>query len=528
MSSLPHPAQNRTARQLHAEGVAHLQNGDLERARLLLEEALALDPTAADTYYHLGNCHRRMGRIDTAETALMAAVERDPNLVPARFSLAFMYAENGRRQDAANILTRLVKYASGNLDVQHRAGGLMGDLGLYKEAADVYSRIVELEPQARNHLRLGQFHHKMGRYDEATRHLLQAIQLNPDAGAAYLLLANTHRFGGDSADKLLLERFSLALNQPGLSPATQACLNFALGKIHDDLDDYDRAFDFIKRGNQLRGESLHFAAAAWRDAASDMERLQSRDIAAHRPEVTSTAPVFVVGMLRSGTTLMERTLASHPQVQGLGEMPWLPVLVEQAVARSGLSYLDWFRSLHESAIVELRQEYMRRWPKDASARTTYMVDKNPINFMYLGLVARVFPEAKVIHCRRDPRDVGLSIYFQNFANLDNVYAYDLADIAEFHNGYARIMRHWERILPPAMLHSVEYESMVTDHERQVRALLEFLGLPWDAACLDFHTQAGDISTASVWQARQPLYARSIGRWRHYEPHLGPLLQNLAP
>lgn len=526
MASAPPPNQTSPARQLYIQGVDRIQFGDLEGACRLLKEARGLDPAPAETHYQLGNCLRRLRQTAEAEEAFLAALERDPNLVPAWFSLTFLYAENGRRKDAGLTLTKLVNYFSGNLEIQHKAGGLMGELGLYKEAAGVYERITQLEPQARNHLRLGQYYQKMGRYEDAGRHLTSAIDLNPDAGAAYLLLSNNRQYTATAADQALVKRFRTALADPASSPATRICLDFALGKMHDDMDDYDQAFGYFAEGNQLRSVDQRFDVAQCYDLARQIEEVESRDIAPSPIAATGKVPVFVVGMLRSGTTMVERILASHPQVVGVGESIWLQETVGRAAEETGLPFPACLLKLKDSAIAGLREEYLRHWPKDAP-QARYMANKNPINFVYLGLVARLFPEAKIVHCRRDPRDIGLSIYLQNFANLDNTYAYDLSDIAHFHNGYARMTRHWEKVLPAGMLHSVRYEDMVADQEKQTRALLEFLGLPWDEACLSFHSQSDGITTASLWQARQPLYARSVGRWRHYERHLGPLLQNLT-
>jgi tetratricopeptide (TPR) repeat protein len=405
----------------------------------------------------------------------------------------------------------------------------LADLGLYKDAAALYERILEREPQARNHLRLGQYYQKMGRYEEAARHLTQAIDLNPDASAAYLLLANTHRFGTEATDQALIKRFATALERAGNSPTTQLCLNFALGKMHDDLDDYDRAFTYFERGNRLRdADGQRFVPREWLNIAQQIEELESRDIAATGAPAAGPAPLFVMGMLRSGTTLVERILASHPQAIGLGEVPWLSEAVNKLVAETGITYPACLLHLTDAMVATFRQEYLRHWPKQGLDQVRYLVDKNPVNFLYLGFIARIFPEAKLVHCVRDARDASLSIYFQNFANQDNLYAYDLENIAHFHNGYVRMMQHWERILPPGMLHTIAYEQIVQDQESQTRALLTALDLPWDPACLDFHSQPDGISTASVWQARQPLYARSVGRWRQYERHLGPLLNILTP
>jgi hypothetical protein len=157
-----------------------------------------------------------------------------------------------------------------------------------------------------------------------------------------------------------------------------------------------------------------------------------------------------------------------------------------------------------------------------------MVDKNPLNFIYLGLIARMFPSARIVHVRREPRDTCVSVYFQNFANTTaNSYAYDLQDIGYFYKGYQEVMQHWQKVLPEGMLHEVSYETLVANQEHETRRLLKALGLPWDKACLDFQDLPDDISTASVWQARQPLYDLAIDRWRHYEQHIQPLLDVLA-
>jgi hypothetical protein len=236
-------------------------------------------------------------------------------------------------------------------------------------------------------------------------------------------------------------------------------------------------------------------------------------------------PLFVVGMLRSGTTLVERILASHPQVHGMGEVNWMAELVGQAKTQTGSGYPALLDVLTDAHIAELRAAYRARWSQD-SKDATYIVDKNPLNFIYLGLIARMFPNARIVHCQRDPRDTGTSIYFQNFANTVNSYAYDLKDIGQFHNGYHEVMEHWQRVLPHGMLHSVVYEKLVAAQETETRRLLAALELKWNPACLEFQALPDNIATASVWQARQALYGTAVGRWRHYQRHLKPLLDTL--
>jgi tetratricopeptide (TPR) repeat protein len=518
------PAQE-NARQLRAQGTRRLSDGDLEGARRLLTQAVEADATPAEGHYLLGNCLRRLRLPAEAESAFKAALERDPDLTAAWFSLAFLYEENGRWIEAAEQLRRLSAQFTGSLDIQHQAGGLMGEFGLHEDAARLYEAILKREPQARNHLRLGQYYQKLGRYADANRAFTAALDLNPDAGAAYLLLANSRRFSRTAEDQASLKRFTQAVESGSPSRMTRICLNFALGKIHDDLDEYDKAFGYFAEGNRLRHAELPFIAEEWLESTRQVESMGADLFPAARQKAGGTAPLFIVGMLRSGTTLTERILASHPQVSGLGERHWLAEAVQRATALTGQTHLAALPRLDEAAVASLRQEYLRHWPKDGRT-PVYRVDKNPLNFIYVGFIARLFPEARIVHCQRDPRDTALSVYFQNFAHPDTSFAYDLSDIAHFHNGYARMMRHWERVLPAGMMHTLRYEELVQDQEKATRALLEALGLPWDPACLQFEQQPDSISTASLWQARQPLYTQSVGRWRRYEKHLGPLLSAL--
>lgn len=525
-SANPAPAQDReSARQLQARGEERLRFGDLSGAREALTQALVLDGEPAESHYLLGNCLRRLKLADEAEAAFKAALTRDTDMARAWFGLSFLYQENGRRVDAAENLRGLVRHFASNREVLHQAGGVMGDFGLYADASALYEEMVTAEPEARNYQRLGQFYQKQGRFQEAGAALLQALELNPDAGAAYLLLANTRRF--KPGDAPLLQRFTQALARPESSPTTRVCLHFALGKMLDDMERYDEAFRHFEQGNGLRHPGQYFDAGEWEGFARRVGLVDGKALAPQWTMPGGTAPVFVVGMLRSGTTLVERILASHSKVSGLGEVTWLEELVTQAVQDGGSTYPEVITRLDEVRCTELRREYARHWPQDARD-AAYIVDKNPLNFIYLGFIARVFPDARIVHCRRDARDSCLSVYFQNFANPQNNYAYDQRDIGRFYRSYAEIMGHWRRLLPRGMLIEVDYEKLVGHQEQTTRRLLEELGLPWDPRCLEFHSQPDVIATASVWQARQPLYNASVGRWRHYERHLKPLLDILGP
>lgn len=532
MSLAPPPPAERpeTARHLFERGQERLQYGDLEGARNFLSRSLAQDATPAETHYLYGNCLRRLGLAEEAEAALRAALERDPGLQPAGFSLCFLYQETGRRREAAEQLRRMAEQYAADRDILHQVGGLMAEFGQYADAAALYEQILKSEPQARSYQRLGQYYQKLGRYQEAFEALNEAITRNPDAGAAYLLLANTRRYTRDEADTALLRKFASTVQRRDLNEATRTCLHFGLGKMHDDRGEYEEAFRHFEAGNGLRRNSREFTIAfdhaRWQKFAQDIGGLASVSLAqATSAGPAGPAPVFVVGMLRSGTTLVERILASHPAVCSLGETGWVEEMRQRAFELTGSDFPANLSQLSEGQLKQLRTGYTGRWPRHA-LDAVYMLDKNPTNFMYLGLMARVFPDAKIVHCRRDARDSCLSVYFQNFAHPYINYAYDLEEIGHYYNGYAEVMRHFKRLLPPGMLHEVGYEDLIADQEKTTRGLLEALGLPWDPRCLQFHAQRDTIATASLWQARQPLYKESVGRWRHYERHLAPLLKTL--
>ncbi len=305
---------------------------------------------------------------------------------------------------------------------------------------------------------------------------------------------------------------------------------FALGKLLDDADRFDEAFPCFVQANALLKQ---LPAAA--DEAFDGDKLRRtvdqliqgftpRFFAARRQWVAaSELPVFIVGMPRSGTTLVEQIAASHPAVFGAGELRDIGGIARtlaadeagrltakswdaQAIARASAAHLEQLRSLGGAAV-----------------RVT---DKMPGNVFHLGLIATLFPQARVIFCRRDARDTCLSCYFQRFAHNRLRFTFDLADCGRQYLETERLTAHWLKTLPLPML-ELHYEELIADQEGQSRRLIDFLGLPWDPVCLEFHRTQRAVVTASVWQVRQPIYNRSVGRWRHYERHLGPLLDVLA-
>ena len=515
----------KAARDAYERGLVLMEKGDMRSARETLIQALAQDPTHARAYYQLGNCLRLLGD-GGAEKALRTAIQWDSGLQEAYISLAYLYRGQGRGVEAAATLLALAGKRQGDWALQLQLADLLGDMGHPAEAASIYEGYLRHDPRlARAHAKLGLAYQKLGRFQEAEQSLLAAIENDPDSDAAYLRLAHTRRWRPDDAS--VMAKLEAALSRPGLTRDTRVCLHFALGKMYDDLGLYDQAFGHFREGNTLWHAQVPFDRRALTEYVAAVKRSCVPEIFRQPARATAPGPtpVFVVGMLRSGTTLVERILASHPEVLGLGETEMLDALAERSAAVTSLPYPDCLARLTVREADALAVDFRSGWPAEAS-KAARIVDKNPLNFLHLGLIARVFPGAPILHCARDPLDSCLSVYFQHFAHVRNNYAYDLGDIAFFYKRYAELMAHWGAVLP-VPIHEVSYERLVQDPEEVSRALVAAAGLPWHPNCLKPHEHAAGISTASLWQARQPINTGSVGRWQHYAAHLDELRRGLA-
>lgn len=509
----------------YRDGLRRLQTGDRDGAYRAFVDAVRVDDSLAAAHYRIGNHFRMSARPDLAERALRAAIARDAHLFDAYASLAFLYQQAGRGDFITHLFEHFLQHNRGDADGTAKAASLLMDFRQYRAAAGCYERLCMLTPRsAAPYLGLGECLQKQGDYPAAETALLYAIDRDPDCGAAYLKLAHNRRMG--AADAALAARFEQVLAEPCLSRPTIVCLHFALGKIYDDLERYAEAFAHFEQGNRLRQADQRFDRQAWRRLLEGMR--EQRGVLAVRAQSSDGAdvrPIFVVGMLRSGTTLVERILGRHPDVQAMGELELVDRLAQRTAQLTGLAYPASLPALSDRQIAGLRAEYRAQWSVQAR-RARAAVDKNPLNFLHLALIRTVFPEAVIVHCVRDPRDTCLSIYFQNFAHERNAYAYALDDIAYVYRGYRQLMDHYAQVLPGS-IHTVEYERLVADPENESRRLVAAAELPWNDRCLEHHLGGEAIATASVWQARQPIYTRSVGRWRHYEPHLAPLMAALG-
>ena len=389
-------------------------------------------------------------------------------------------------------------------------------------ARDHYRRAVSLNP-ADVHARenLAKVLGNLGALDEAEAALRQVIAQAPRSAAAYRQLAELRADALDEADIAAMEGM---LGAGALSRPEVIQLCFALGKAYEAQRAWDRAFGHFARGNQLHRASFRYDVAADEAWATRIAAVFDRRMLARHSGAgdASDVPIFIVGMPRAGTTLVEQILASHPAVHGGGELPLLARLVPGlgASAADGQAYPESVAQLDEETLTWLASDYLKglRAHAPASARVT---DKMPSNLFCLGLIHLILPNARIVYCRRDLRDTCVACFTTLFST-GQLFAYDLDELARYHALCDRLMAHWCDVLP-GKVHTVAYEALVTNLEDETRALLAFLGLPFDAACLDFHRCERPVRTASAAQVRRPLYRSAIGRWERYAKNLGPLL-----
>ncbi|MGH8203454.1 MAG: sulfotransferase family protein, partial [Steroidobacteraceae bacterium] len=353
------------------------------------------------------------------------------------------------------------------------------------------------------------------------------IRQSPNSGEVYWSLANLKTYRFDDAAVAEMERRAAAR---GDDLQSEINFLFALGKAHEDRGDYGRAWDFYRRGNEKQRAAVSYdpvQTEVMNDRLLEVytaEFLESRRSAGD----PDPSPIFIVGLPRSGSTLLEQVLASHGEVEGTAELPYIGRLAaSQSRNRAGgVNYPEAMRELGAPNLAALGAEYLSLARMHRRTGAPRLIDKMPNNFPNVGLIALILSNAKIVDARRHPLDACLSCWRQLFARGQN-FTYDLTEIGEYYLQYQRMMDHWARVLPGRVL-TVQYEEVVGDFEGQVRRLLDFCELPWQAECLRFYESDRPVRTPSAEQVRQPIYDRSVGHWKHYERELDELIEVIAP
>ena len=491
--------------------------GRLKEAESSYRQALALKPDYAKAHYNLGNMLKELGRLEEAEASYRHAIALKSDYAEAHNNLGIVLQELDRLDEAEASLRQAIASKSDYTEAHNNLGIVLQELSRLEEAEASYRQAIALKPDyAEAHYNLGVTLKELGRLEEAEASYRQAIAFKSDIAEAHRHLASMKKF--DSQNKLYSKMQELYLDD-NISEEQRCHINFGLAKACEDLGDFEQAFQHYSEGNVLRKQLSNY------DISQDVERF--KQLKTTYPRIAKSSlelenltnklkPIFIVGMPRSGTTLVEQIISSHAQVTGAGELSFAEQFGE-SIAR-GLS------AVNTDALLNFREIYLTKL-QNISNGSLIVTDKMPLNFYYIGLLATAFPEAKIVHVKRNPAALCWANYKQYFVSKNLDYCYELDDVINYYELYRNLMEFWENSFANR-IYEVDYELLTVNQEDETRKLIHYLGLSWEEQCLSPQENKRSVSTASNMQVRKKVYQGSSQQWKKYKPFLNGALDYL--
>jgi tetratricopeptide (TPR) repeat protein len=478
-------------------------------------QALALQPDYADALNNLAVALIAQGRVADGVLCYERAIVLNPGRADTHYNLGIALASQGKTDEAATRYRHAILLKPDYAEAHNNLGNLLAAQNNSADAGFHFAQALAIDPrhfEARNNL--GNALRDQGKFDDALIHYRRAIVIRPSSAEAHYNRAMLKTFHRGDAELRAMERLAA---RDDFEAASAPFIHYALAKALEESGDYGRAFEHLRKGNDLKRARIHYDEAAALGffkliSAVFYGGLFDRFRGAGDP---SPVPVFVLGMPRSGSTLVEQILASHPQIHGAGELQH----------PSSMLFPESVLSLDHEALAQMGQAYIAKLPPLADGQLM-TVNKLPNNFLYIGLIRLMLPNARIIHTVRDPLDTCLSCYSTLFTSGQH-FSYDLRELGRYYRGYSELMAHWRSVLAPGAMLDVVYEDVVDDLEGQARRLIDYCGVPWDDRCLSFHKTRRAVHTASAVQVRQPVFRTSVERWRRFEAGLAPLFEELG-
>ena len=542
-------------------GVSMHCQGNADKAIRYLRKAIQCQPKLFDAHYTLAVVLDESGKSDDAIDCYLKAIELNPGFVEALCNVGVLFMSLGRRHDAIDVFQRALSLKPDNVQVLCNLGVLFLINGSEESAFKYVKTAIRIEPEFFDaRYIMGDILRHQGKYDAALDSYKKALMINPgdesvisavsgilekrgEYGQAYKLISPLIKGGTLNPGALLVYSkiagytgegeqaiFALdeCLSKGGLSPNMRIDMNYELGRSYDNIGQYDKAFSCYREANEETKRLSFDIVREYKPNEKEQAEVNAllecnRDFWSELPHATieTERPIFIIGMPRSGTSLAEQILSSHPDVYGAGELSTLGKISHSLspVTKSAPAYHKSLASLSAGVIDKMALNYLSELEERADDLMR-VVDKNPYNFLHVGLISLLFPRCRLIHMTRNPLDNCLSIYFQKF-NINITYACDLYQIGEYYRRYKLLMDHWGKVLDVPVL-EVSYEELVNDKDRVIRDMVHFCDLEWDTRCLEFFKTKRDINTPSYHQVRQPLYNKSVGRWKNYRKYITQL------
>lgn len=513
---------------LLAEADGLRKSGDTREAEQICDVILRREPENTDALRILAIVASEDERFVIAEGYLRRIAKLKPRYAGTLCDLGKFLGDRGRYPEAVEQLQAAASLAPQDPDIQQHLGNMLGILGRTEDALRAYDKCLEHrkdDPAAligRGHmLRIA------GRQDEANASYTRCAEVSPNIGSTWWYLASLHRYTA-SDDEVTAMQAQLATG--ALAPDSVVAFYFALGRAFEKRDDYESAWEQYRLGNEAKR-----ALVKYDPVKSELNQRKIRAtfsaelLSASRAGTPSDiTPIFILGMPRSGSTLIEQILASHSLVEGCGELPYILMMTASMIANrpGSLHYTDVIEQLDADELTGLGRSYLHYASTHCAEDQPYFTDKMPANYSHVGFIHQILPHAKIIDARRDPMATCVANFRQLFAQGKN-QSYDLTELGEYCLQYHEMMNHWDEVLPGTVLR-VQYEDVVADIEDQVRRILDYCELPFEKGCIDFYKSSRPVNTASSEQVRQPIYQSAVEFWKHYEPHLDELREVLAP
>ncbi len=478
------------------------------------QKALQLKPDYAEAHNNLGIAHQEQNAFDAAITSFKNAAQHAPNYADAYFNLGSAYKEISALPKAITSFEKGLSINPNNAEAQNHLGNALQAAGRLDDAHVCYQKALKIDPNFfRTYLNIGSTLKAQGKIEEASANYKKVLQMQPDYAEAYRNYASMHKFKAE--DEYTRQSATLLAKQT-LPPSDQMHLNFALGKVRLDIGKAAEGIEFLKAGNAIRKTELNYDISIDRNLFSDIKQLFERKIPSLISDTTQApTPIFILGMPRSGTTLVEQIISSHSDVYGAGELRYLGDIIDK---------IELNKSLDESALKIIRAEYYNKI-SDLDTNCKFITDKMPANFKWTGFIKQAFPEAKIVHTNRNPSAVCWSNYKLYFPAGGMRFTFDMEDIAHYYGLYQDIMRFWRGKYPDGF-YDISYENLTESQRDETQKLLAYLDLDWQDTVMNFHKNTRSVATASNQQVRTKMYKGSSQEWKKYEDHLGPMLNIL--
>jgi len=506
-------------------GVASTHSGDMDQAEAYFLQAIQAAPRRVEFCKNLATLYVRQNKPEAAAHWYQLALSLQPSSLAIILSLARLWIDLGRYEQARTVLEKARKHHRKSADIMMGLSAIHQRSRRYDQAMECIDSVLANTPDHQDALFEKAFLLRgKGQTDDAEQIVRQLLAINASHVRAGGMLSQLKRFKSDSDQDIALLNNIYDATQPDSSKRETIC--FALGKVMDDVQCYDRAFTFFEEGNAIRSQRSAYHANSELAHMQSIMQHYGPDMFQHQSNIDDATPIFIVGMPRCGSTLVEQILASHPDVSSRGEWHGFEDMLFAMHSEDQPLTLERITAFDSGQWQQIGRSFLHGLKEDAP-EARRITDKTLINTRLIGAIHCALPQARIIHVRRNPLDTCLSIYQSNLISKQFDYAYKLGELGYYYRMYQRLMQHWRDILPEGVMYELDYEQLVSDQEGETRKLLDACDLPWHEQCLQFSKLDNVVLTRSMTQVRQSLYSDSINRWKHYEQHLQPLIKILG-